>query len=278
MHHVLSDDGFWFAFVVAAILAVPAIPLARRTPVRLAFATIALVAALVSVSYEYDLGARLGVGVLFVALAGLLEEHGAGAVVWIAVRVCGAVLIVSAPSGSPGWARVLAFVVVVVVVPLTRVAERRAVRLLPVLVAVSVVGVYVCVPDTELPLVLLGAVLPPLVLVLDRAVRPSASTGALVALVVYAVLVGGVGRAGSVVGGLACVVALALPSLAGWFDGSASDRIVLVATHAAVVLWSARVAGLRESAWVALALCLPALVVGAIVLAVTSRRSAARPQ
>jgi len=54
---------------------------------------------------------------------------------------------------------------------------------------------------------------------------------------------------------------------------SVGSTAVLVATQAVLVLYVSRVAGLRESAWLALALCVPAFVVAAVVLAAVNRRA-----
>ena len=131
-----------------------------------------------------------------------------------------------------------------------------------------------CLPDTEVPLVLLGAAVPVAFLALDGRASSSASTGAFAALMVAAALVGGVGRPGAVVGGLACLGVLVLAPLAGWRARTRPDIVTLVLTHAILVLWVARVAGFRDSALTAALLCAPALAIAWGVLFVTTRLGA----
>jgi hypothetical protein len=75
------------------------------------------------------------------------------------------------------------------------------------LFAVSAAGVYLAVPDTELARVLLGVALPFVLLSVPKPVCPfgPAGSAALAGVFVWVVFVGGRGRPGSVVGGLATV-------------------------------------------------------------------------
>ena len=66
---------------------------------------------------------------------------------------------------------VLVFLVTVVCAPLAAAFDRRAARLFPRLFLMSVLGVYVCVPDTELPAALVGAAALPALLGFDRLLR-----------------------------------------------------------------------------------------------------------
>src|SRR5690606_32918712 len=81
----------------------------------------------------------------------------------------------------------------------------------PVLVAVTVAGVYLTVPDTEMATVLLGAALPAAALGWPFAWGRLGGGGALatVAVVAWTVALDGRGRLGSVVGGVACLGLLA---------------------------------------------------------------------
>src|ERR1700712_4065907 len=184
---VLRDDGFWIAFVAAAIVAALSLPLARAK-VRLSFATVAIPAACLALAVDYHLEARLVIGMLAVAGAGMVRERVDGCLVPAGLVAIGAAFVVSAPVGIPGWMRVVGFATVVVGVPCAWVLDRRAARLVPFLAVITALGVYVCVPDTEFPLVVLGAVLPAALLALDPGATASPSTGAFVALVVESVL------------------------------------------------------------------------------------------
>jgi hypothetical protein len=274
LRDVLHDDGFWLAFVVASVVAALTLPLARSASVRLGFAAVVVVAAFVALAVDYDLWPRLAIGVLLVGAAGLVRDDVEGCLLPGALLVLGAASVASAPPGVALWMRCAAFITIAVAVPCASVVDRRAPRLLPLVAAITVVGVYVCVPDTELPLVLVGAVLPATLLALDPDTRASAWTGAVVALVVAEVLVGGEGRPGAIIGGLACVGVLLLAPLAAWRPHATRDGLVLLITHAVFVLWAARVAGFRDSAWIAALLCAPAAAIAWGVLFVTARLGA----
>jgi hypothetical protein len=90
----------------------------------------------------------------------------------------------------------------------------RDLGLLPALLAVAAAGIWVCVPDVEGALVLLGATLSLTLLGWPSplaAGRPGLAgfgvggSAAVAAVVVWVVASGGAGRPGSVVGGLACL-------------------------------------------------------------------------
>ena len=61
------------------------------------------------------------------------------------------------PDGVPGWVAFVVFVALVPIVPVVELRARRWGRLAPVVLLGAVVGVYVCVPDTEFVRPLLGA-------------------------------------------------------------------------------------------------------------------------
>jgi hypothetical protein len=103
---------------------------------------------------------------------------------------------------------------------------RQRQGLAPVLLAVSVAGVYGTVPDVEAVVVVVGAALPiallgwpgPLAWPRSAAAQPPPSLGgagafATAGLLVWTVAAGGSARPGSIVGGLACLGLLALEPL-----------------------------------------------------------------
>lgn len=129
----------------------------------------------------------------------------------------------------------------------------------PMLLGVSVVGVYYTVPDTEEALVLLGVTLPILLLTWPVPLLRLGSAGAMVATgaLTWVVAKGGFGRQSSIVGGLACLGLLALEPLSklirqhGWVQ--LIPRYLwaaptLATIHLAFVTMASRVAGLREPA------------------------------
>lgn len=223
------------------------------------------VAALLAFDLSHDVPAELVVGVAACALGGLLSDLlpvspiiGACALVPGALVVAG-----SLPIELPGDDRIREVAVVVTISgggALVASFDRRWSRFAtaPVLFVVTIGGVYATVPDTELALASLGSAA--VVAVLGwplRLVRiGGAGAGAAVAALAWATAVDGAGRDGSVVGGLACLGLLAIdPGIRLLGERSPLRRVapgarvgVVLATHAAVVLWMARVAGLRKDA------------------------------
>ena len=145
---------------------------------------------------------------------------------------------------------------------------------MPLLVLLSVGGVYECAPDTEISKVMLGALVPVAFLVLVPKLRPSVATASLAGLVVWVAVLEGRGRPGAVVGSIACLGVILVAPLVRWRASSLRAALLLLATQAVLVLWVSRVAGLRHSAWAAFALCVPAFVVAWFVLALVNRREA----
>ncbi len=158
--------------------------------------------------------------------------------------------------------------------------------LAPVLLAVSILGIYATVPSTDQALVLVGLALP---LALTSWPWPVASLGvagslASSGLVAWTIAVGGAGRTSSIVGGLACLGLLVLEPVT---RGIRRDRpsalellisprprsvVVIALAHLVVVYVASRVAGLRAT--VAEATVILAVEV-TVVLAVLALGSAA---
>ena len=184
--------------------------------------------------------------------------------------------VVAAHSAIPGepWVRVLVFATIVAGSALVADLDRRTARLGlgPVLFAVSVGGVYATVPDTEQALVLLGVAVPVALLgwPLRRAGLGRAGSAAAVSVLAWTAAVGGVGRPSSIVGAVGC--------LGLFVVGPVIRRPVrlrfsaLVATHALLVLISARVAGLRPTVRAAVTVVLLELVAGLAVCGMARRR------
>jgi hypothetical protein len=148
--------------------------------------------------------------------------------------------------------------------------------LAPVLLAITVLGMWTTVPDTEQVLVVLG-VFAPLALVgwpVVRAAEGAAAYG-VVGLLAWVAAVGGRGRPGSVVGAVACLgVLLVEPLVRRLWRGRASlptrplslRGLLTVAIHSVVVLLAARVAGLETSAKIAGAASAVALLAGGVAM------------
>jgi hypothetical protein len=271
---LLGDAGFQIALVVAVAGTVVVASLARVVPPRhVGFAVVSLVAAFVTMRVDLELTWRLVVGVLILTVANRGDESRRFELARFAALVAGAALVTSALPGAAGWMRFLAFATLVAAVPATGIVDRRAPRLVPVLLLVSAVGVYICAPDTEYSKVLIGALVPAAFLAFDPRLRAARPTGAVTALVVWTAVYEGRGRPGAVIGGLLCLGVLLLVPLTRWRWRSAGDAIGLAVLDVALVLYVARIAGFRTSGWAALALALPAFVLAWLALLVTRPRA-----
>jgi hypothetical protein len=161
---------------------------------------------------------------------------------------------------------------------------RDRLGLAPVLLAVTVAGQFLCLPDTEQVTALAGAagVLAAVAIVEWAAgARPSVRAGALsgaagAVAMAWCIGHGGVGRAGSVVGAVACggvlLVEPVVLRLSRRHPASPSATVPYVLVQIPVVLWCSRVAGLRTSGGDAAILAAPALVVAAVVVWILGRR------
>jgi hypothetical protein len=134
-----------------------------------------------------------------------------------------------------GWIRIVLVVVVAVGCSLVADFDRRFRKagLPPVLLAVTVVGVYFVVPDTEQAAVLLGAALPLALLGWPRRFAGLGSAGAYAAtgLVVWTVAAGGSARPSAIVGGMACLGLLVIEPLARKIPPRGSSLLDAVRGH-----------------------------------------------
>jgi hypothetical protein len=130
----------------------------------------------------------------------------------------------------------------------------------PILLAVTVVGIYETVPDPGDALVLLGVALPIAVLGWPRPLLRVGSAGsfAVAGVLAWVVARGGYGRQSSIVGGIACFGLLAVEPLIRGFRRRAWSPLDLVppgwtfapvvaGVHLALVYTASRVAGLRAN-------------------------------
>jgi hypothetical protein len=163
----------------------------------------------------------------------------------------------------------------------------RELGLLPALLAVTAVGIWATVPDVEAALVLLGAAVPLTLLgwpgpLAGRRPAPAAfgiaGSVAVAAVLAWTVATGGVGRSGSVVGGLACLGLLAVEPAVRLLDPRRRSpldplerrpglAVAALATQLVLVALAARVVGRPERA--ATALVLAALELGLALAAGT---------
>ena len=267
MSALIESSGFVVALLTASGVALVAVVLARGPIRSVALGLAAVSGAFAGLAAEGVLPGALLVAVLLVA-AGALAARGRPLTVSAAASIPGGVVLVTlAASGTPGWARALVFAAVLVAIPTSETIDGRFALLSFALIAFSSLGVYGTVPDTEQARSVVGALLPvAAVAVVWRRSGEGAGPGASVALVAWVGLVGGVGRPGSVVGAIGCLGVLALGPLI-----RRSSLVRLVSVHVVVVVLASRVAGFRESAWVALAIAVPVMVIGAFVVAAGAR-------
>jgi hypothetical protein len=119
------------------------------------------------------------------------------------------------------------------------------------MIAISAFGIWVTVPETETARALLGAAIPLAVGTLPpiRARLGYAGAFALAGLLVWVVATGGEARPGSIIGGWACIGAIAIlphynPPPRTLVGGK---RVLTVLLHGLLVLVASRVIGLWES-------------------------------
>jgi hypothetical protein len=279
----LRDPGFAagvaFAFVAFAVVAAATLAMPRGgrdvvVPVGgLCFVAASLLALLrnegVSDRLVWGIAALVGAGAVSSLARGRLP--GGATLLGAALAVPGAWLVVHAEPIQPiGWIQLLLGVGIVVGGALAADFDRRWRRVgaPPVLLAISLFGVYVTVPDTEQALVVLGASLPlalPGAIGWPRALNSLGSAGAFgaVGLLAWTVGAGGAARHSAIVGGLACLglfvvepVGRALAGGRSRILGAVPDRRIwalaaVAAGHLALVYVCARMAGLRDTVAVA---------------------------
>ncbi len=150
----------------------------------------------------------------------------------------------------------------------------------PVLLAVTVFGVWVTVPETQHVVVLMGAVLPVAAVAFLWPTRLGIpGSFAAVAVIAWVVEVDGQARDGAVVGSLACLGLLLLEPVlrrAGLVphDEPAPERTSKLplsragslVVHGVLVAWCSRVAGMMDSAVLAGALVVVGYVVAGVVV------------
>jgi hypothetical protein len=269
---LVRSSGFLYALLTASGFSLLAVLIARGAARSAALGLAVIVAAFVGLAAEDVLPGALIVAAFLLAVAALLARGRSFAVRAAALCPGGLMLVTLAAHGTPGWARVLVFGTVIFASPTSEIVDRRFPSLIFALIAFSSLGVYFTVPDTEQARGLVGAFLPvAAVALVSRRSSESVGPSVSVAFVAWVGLVGGVARPGSVVGAVGCLGVLALGPLA-----KRTTLVRLAAVHAVVVVVASRVAGLRESAWTAVAIVVPVMVLAALVLVAGERGRRAR--
>ena len=154
------------------------------------------------------------------------------AVAAAAIAPGAALLAVATPLAGGLYARILmALATVVAAVAIRDFDAMKGDHGAPwMLIAISAAGVYLAVPDTELARVLLGVALPFVLLSIPNALSPigPAGSAAVAGVFTWVIFVGGRGRPGSVVGGLATLGILLAEPLGRRWVGALMTRKTLL--------------------------------------------------
>lgn len=237
-----------------------------------------------------DLSAGLAAGLALLAAAGVAAGAMRRPAVFTAALGAPGAWFVAYQSGlvDTAWVRVAVTLGALTGGSLAAVAEQPPGRagLGPPLLALSALGVYFTVPDTEEAMVLLAAAGPVAVLGWPLRIAALGTGGAMAAagLLAWTVAAGGYGRSSSIVGGLGCLGLLVLEPVARRIAGAqlraspqrGAPAVFVLSTHLAVVYLASRVVGVRRSVGEALALAGGLLVVGGAVTTLVLRAAAGR--
>ncbi|MDP8959772.1 MAG: hypothetical protein M3N51_11435 [Actinomycetota bacterium] len=192
----------------------------------------------------------------------------------------GAWLVAFQPDMGTRWMRWFLFGAIVVAAPLVADFQRRhGDRALgSPLLALSVVGIFFTVPDTEEAAVLLGAALPFTLLAWPRPVASLGSAGsfAVVGLLAWVIALGGQARPGALVGAVASLGLLVAEPAGRWLAGKrhslldslgpgVEGALVVGSAQLVLVFLTARVAGAQEGMWEASLIAGPLLIISAIL-------------
>jgi hypothetical protein len=247
------------ALLVGLILA------GRRAGMRPRVATGLLFSAAFVLTLEQVAGLpwRLGLGLAGLAGAGAASGRGRIGRLSPVLAAPGAMLVVSASSLPPGpWTLASGATVIVLGAWLLSDLDFRwrDRGLGPVLLAVSLAGVFSTVPDTEQALAAFGVSLPLALLSWPWPLAWIGRAGAYAAAgsLVWVVATGGVGRGSAVVGGAACLGLFVVEPVARRLDRSGRSvlaslpggrwgTVLIASLHLALVYVAARVAGTRST-------------------------------
>jgi len=226
-------------------------------------------------------------GLIYLIVAGFVAEL--LALWWRPLALAGIVLalpgalVLTSNTGAAeaSWVRTLVIFTVVVGGTLVADFDRRyhAHGWSTVLYALSVIGLYFTVPDTERVLVILGACLPLAVLGWPVAFASLGTTGSYPAVgaLAWVAAFEGVGRRSSIIGGVACLGLFAVEPIfrllkleaSTMFDKlpkTALGVVPVAAAHLALVAFASRIAGKRATVRQAGRLAVATLVVGLVVM------------
>jgi hypothetical protein len=309
---LVEDAGFrngWWCGLVATVGAlVVAVacrrwrPTARAVPVAALAAVAATLVALDRTGPSVLSSDALVRGIVVVtlvpavgaAVTGLLGYERWGPAVALVAAVPGAVILGGAagPNNALWW--IPAFTVGATLIGGTLLVDYDTANtgsgLAPILLAMTALGAWTTVPDTEQILVVAGVFLPIALLGLPvTRITEGAGAYGVVGLLVWVATVGGRGRPGAVIGAVACLGILLAEPIARriWRGRAVTPRhaatargIGALVVHAGVVLLAARFAGFVQPADTAVGLSAVVLLLGvaAMVLVLRPRRPGDPPR
>jgi hypothetical protein len=292
LHEVVSQSEFHTGIKWGVICAVVGLPIGWlsvsrfKRPAPIAGLLVALAFA-GAAKHATGLPAHVTEGLVLLALGGLVAEL--IGLLWQPLALGGIVLALPGASvltsnthvGEASWIRTLVVVTVVVGGTLLADFDRRyhARGWTVILYGVSVVGVYLTVPDTERVLVLLGACLPLIVLGWPFALASFGSAGAYPAVgaLAWVAAFEGVGRRSAIIGGVACLGLFVVEPIARalklekstMFDKIPTGALAVVPAamiQVVLVIFASRVAGLRPTVREAGVLAAGDLIIGLVML------------
>ena len=191
------------------------------------------------------------------------------------------------PADFQPWLVVVVAVAAGMVVDFDRVFRRAAVG--PPFLFITMMGVVVTVPDTELPLGLAAVALPVAIAGFPlRMLSLGPGGAAAVGLIGYIAVAAGTSRPGAIIGAMGALGLMLIEPIGRWLarrsptalqDLAASGVrgiLILGAIHALLVVGLTRFAGLRSELLTAALFAVPFLVVGIILAAAPGRARARR--
>jgi hypothetical protein len=214
--------------------------------------------------------------------AGAALHVGRSLLVGVVLSIPGAALIGFAGDlDRPDWIAAAAAVTIAVAAPLLVAAEKAWARSpgVPVAFAVSAVGLYGCVPDTEEARVLLGVALVAALLSLIPSMHSFGIVGAAMSsgLFVWIAAFDAPGRPSAFVGATAALALLLTDAIGSRLRGARppmarghAGGVVALAGHTVLAAYASRVAGLEQSVGSAVALAVPALMAALALSVVTA--------
>ncbi len=242
-----------------------------------ALASLAALAGTLGTDQVYPVPAEVLLGVALLFVAGTIGARVEPS--WLVgplVAIPGAVVLANENDGlQAGWIGMLIVLGTVAIGATAGDLDRRSARygLGPILLVITVLGIYVTVPDTELMRTIVGVALPLVLLGFPYAAASLGAGGAFAAIgtLLWVLPVDGRGRAGSIVGAVVAFALLYGEPLGRALAAELETRIrftrypvkqplvVYVVAQLVLVAYATRVAGQAESASLALILALPAI-------------------